>query len=206
MLTVNCYKIMSRKQKILIVVVGILIILALFYWLFLRESFTPQSPATKTNVNVVALPPVIPPNSATVSAIVPEASAEEKLRSSISRLAAAFAERYGSYSNQGNFENLSDLESLMTEKMWAETDSFIQQSKASAGDSAVYFGVTTKAISVNIVSIDEVAGIAEITVGTQRRESSGSMADSSAIKYENLELTFWKVGGEWKVNAAKWVQ
>jgi multidrug efflux pump subunit AcrB len=197
---------MSRKQKILIVIVGILIILALFYWLFLRESFTPQSGTTKTNVNVVALPPVIPPNSTTVSATVPEASQEEKLRSSISRLAAAFAERYGSYSNQGNFENLLDLKSLMTEKMQTETDNFIRQAEISAGDSASYFGVTTKAISVNIVSIDEGAGTAEITVGTQRRESSGSMANNSAIKYENLELTLWKISGEWKVDAAKWVQ
>jgi len=197
---------MSRKQKILIVVVGVLVILGLFYWLFLRESFTPQSPTTKTNVNVVALPPVTLPNSTTVSATVPEASAEEKLRSSISRLAAAFAERYGSYSNQGNFDNLLDLESLMTEKMWAETENFIEQSKASAGDSSVYFGITTKAISVNITSIDEGAGTAKITIGTQRRESSGSMADSSTIKYEDLELFFLKVNDEWKVDTAKWVQ
>ncbi len=197
---------MSRKQKILIVVVGILIILALFYWLFLRESFTPQSPESKTNVNVVALPPVLPPNSTTVSASVPEASAEEKLRSSISRLAAAFAERYGSYSNQGNFENLIDLESLMTEKMWAETENFIEQNGTAPGSNSVYFGVTTKAISVNIVELDEGAGTAKITVGAQRREASGSMADSSAIKYEDLELVFQKVGGEWKVNEAKWIQ
>lgn len=197
---------MSRKQKILIVVVGILIILALFYWLFLRESFTPQSPEAKTNVNVVALPPVIPPNSATVSASVPEASAEEKLRSSISRLAAAFAERYGSYSNQGNFENLFDLESLMTQKMWAETENFIEQNKATPGDDSVYFGVTTKGISVNIAELDDGAGTAKITVGTQRREASGSMADNSAIKYEDLKLVFQKVNGEWKVDEAKWVQ
>ncbi len=197
---------MSRKQKILIVVIGVLVILGLFYWLFLRESFTPQSPTTKTNVNVVALPPVTLPNSTTVSATVPEASAEEKLRSSISRLAAAFAERYGSYSNQGNFDNLSDLESLMTEKMWAETENFIEQSKASAGDSSVYFGITTKAISVNIASIDEGAGTAKITIGTQRRESSGSMADSSTIKYEDLELFFLKVNDEWRVDTAKWIQ
>ncbi|MBU1146245.1 hypothetical protein KKD80_01720 [Patescibacteria group bacterium] len=197
---------MSRKQKILIVVVGILILLALFYWLFLRESFMPQSGTTKTNVNVLALPPVTLPNSTTVSASVPEASEEEKLRSSISRLAAAFAERYGSYSNQGNFENLLDLESLMTGKMWAETENFIKQNKTTTGDNSVYFGVTTKALSVNIGSIDEGAGTAEITVGTQRRESSGSMADNSVIKYEDLELTFLKVNGEWKVDAATWVQ
>lgn len=197
---------MSRKQKILIVVVGILILLALFYWLFLRESFMPQSGTTKTNVNVVALPPVTLPNSTTVSASVPEASEEEKLRSSISRLAAAFAERYGSYSNQGNFENLLDLESLMTGKMWAETENFIKQNKTTIGGNSVYFGVTTKALSVNIGSIDEGAGTAEITVGTQRRESSGSMADNSVIKYEDLELTFLKVNGEWKVDAATWVQ
>ncbi len=195
---------MSRGQKILIVIVGILVILALFYWLFLRQSLTPQSPTSKTNVNVVAIPPITLPNSATVSATVPEASEEEKLKSDISRLAAAFAERFGSYSNQGNFENLADLKPLMTEKMQAWTDNFIKQSQAAAGDSSVYFGVTTKALSVTAAEINETGGTARITVSTQRREASGNMASNSEINYENLELVFNKVNGEWFVDEATW--
>ncbi|MBI5072126.1 hypothetical protein HZB93_04570 [Candidatus Falkowbacteria bacterium] len=195
---------MSRGQKILIVIVGILVILALFYWLFLRQGLTPQSPTSKTNVNVVAIPPITLPNSTTVSAVVPEASEEEKLKSDISRIAAAFAERFGSYSNQGNFENLVDLKPLMTVKMQTWIDNFIKQSQAAAGDSSVYFGVTTKALSVTAAEINEAGGTARITVSTQRREASGNMASNSEIKYENLELVFKKINGEWLVDEATW--
>lgn len=202
---IKLFKTMSRRSKILIVIILVLVALILFYWLFLRSKLTPQTGGTpKTNVNVVTLPPPTLPNSTTVSAIVPEASREDKLRSDISRLAAAFAERFGSYSNQGSFENLLDLKTLMTEKMQAWADDFIKQSKAAVGDTSVYSGVTTKAISVSITELDEVAGTANITVGTQRRKSSGNMADSSEIDYQNLELVFVRVNNEWKVDAAAW--
>jgi len=195
---------MSRRQKILVVVIGILIVLGLGYWLFLRPGLTPPGGTSKTNVNGSKQVVALPPNSTTVSAVVPEATPEETLRSDLSRLAAAFAERFGSYSNQGSFENLLDLKTLMTAKLQEWTDNFIKQSQAASATNSVYFGVTTKAISVDISSLDEGAGTAKITVGAQRRESSGSMADSSTIKYQNLELVFKKVSGEWKVDEATW--
>ncbi len=194
---------MSRRQKILVVVIGILIILGLAYWLFIRPAIGPTG-TPKTNVNSSNQPVSLPPTTTTVTAVVPEATPEETLRSDLLRLAAAFAERFGSYSNQGNYENLLDLKTLMTTNMQAWTDNFIKQSQAASGTNSVYYGVTTKAISTSIASLDEVAGTATIVVGTQRRESSGSMADSSVINYQNLQLVFKKVNGEWKVDEATW--
>lgn len=196
---------MSRRNKILIIVVLILVALALAYWLFLEPRLFPSGNGTsKTNVNAVAIPLALPPNSATVSAVVPEVSEEEKLQSDISRLAAAFTERFGSYSNQGDFENLLDLESLMTEKMQTGVRNFVAESKASQADNTVYFGVTTKAVSLAMVSLDETAGTAEIKVSTQRREASGTMSDNVKIYYQDLELILKKVSGEWLIDEATW--
>ncbi|MDP1890977.1 MAG: hypothetical protein Q8K55_08790, partial [Gemmatimonadaceae bacterium] len=193
---------MSRRNKILIIVVLILVALALAYWLFLEPKLGGGVP--ETNVNVPLEPLALPPGSTTVSAVVPEASREEKLRSEISRLAAAFAERFGSYSNQGDFENLLDLKSLMTGNMQTWVDNFVAESKAGQTDNTVYFGVTTKSVSLETISIDEAAGEARIKVSAQRREASGTMSDNVRIYYQDLELGFKKVGGEWKVDEATW--
>jgi hypothetical protein len=192
---------MSRRQKIFIVIAAILIILGLFYWLFLRPGLTPQIATPQTNVNA-APPPVALPSGTTVTAVVPAASEEDKLKSDISRLAASFAERFGSYSNQGNFANLLDLKPMMTLKMQAWADNYIKQNQT--GNASVYIGVTTKAISVSIKSLDDAEGAADIVVGTQRQGSSGSMANAPTINYQTLELLFIKVNGEWKVDQATW--
>jgi len=195
---------MSRRNKILIIVVLVLVALALAYWLFLAPRLRGGGGVPKTNVNVPLEPLALPPGSTTVSAVVPEASREEKLRSEISRLAAAFAERFGSYSNQGDFENLLDLKSLMTGNMQTWVDNFVAENKAGQTDNTVYFGVTTKSVSLETISIDEAAGEARIKVRTQRREASGTMSDNVRIYYQDLELSFKKVGGEWKVDEATW--
>lgn len=196
---------MSRRNKILIIAILILVALALAYWLFLEPRLSPSGGETsKTNVNAIQLPLALPPNSTTVSATVPEVSEEEKTKSDISRLAAAFAERFGSYSNQGDFENLLDLNSLMTENMQGWARNFVAENKASQTDNTVYFGVTTKAVSLEMVSFNEAASEAMIKVSTQRREASGTMSDNVRIYYQDLELILKKVSGEWLVDQATW--
>lgn len=197
---------MSRRRKILIVIVIlILVILALLYWFVLAPKYF-NVPGGGTNTNATApLPPLaLAPVNIPSAAPPVQVSDAEKLKSDLTRLAAAFAERLGSYSNQSNFENLSDLKVLMTSKMQNWTDDFIAQSKASQGNNAVYFGVTTKAVSSNIITIDEGAGEATVLVSTQRREASGTMSDNVKIYYQDLELKFKKISGEWKVDEATW--
>jgi hypothetical protein len=197
---------MSRRTKILIVVILILIVLALLYWLFLRPRYLPPltTPSPAANVNAAPEPPLALPAVNAPLAEVPKVSDEEKLRSDLSRLSAAFAERFGSYSNQGNFENLLDLKPLMTKKMQDGTDDFIAASREARGDTSVYFGVTTKAISTNIALLDEEGGQTTIVVRTQKREASGSMTENVRIYYQDLELVFLKLGEEWKVDEATW--
>ncbi len=198
---------MSRRTKILIaIILIILVVLALLYWLFLRPTHfpSPVTPSPAANTNVAPEPPLALPAVNALPAEMPKISDEEKLRSDLSRLAAAFAERFGSYSNQGNFENLLDLKPLMTVRMQTWTDDFIAKSKDNQGDTSVYFGVTTKAISTNIVSLNEESGQAEVMVRTQKREASGSMTENVRIYYQDLGLVFLKTADGWKVDEAVW--
>lgn len=196
---------MSRRNKILIVaIILILIILALIYWLVLAPKFNIPGGGTNANTNTPPPPLALAPVNIPSTAPPVEVSDAEKLRSDLSRLAAAFAERFGSYSNQGNFENILDLKVLMTPKMQGWADDFIAGSKASQGNNSVYFGVTTKSVSSNITALDEGIGEATVVVSTQRREASGTMSDNVKIYYQDLELKFKKINDEWKVDEATW--
>ena len=200
---------MSRRKKILIAAAVILImaILALLYYLlFLRpkQGAAPGTvPPSTANENAAPPSPLALPTNA-LPAAPQKVSDEEKMKSDLGRLAAAFSERFGSYSNQGEFENILDLKPLMTKKMQDWADDFIAKSKAARGNTSVYFGVTTKAVSTNISELSEGDGRAKVTVKNQRREASGTMADNVKIYYQELDLVFLKVGDEWKVNEATW--
>lgn len=120
----------------------------------------------------------------------------------ISRIAAAFAERYGSFSSSSDFANLLDLKTFMTQDLAGWADGYIEDTMA-AGESAVSFGVTTRALITTVDSLDTEAGTAEVTVKTQRSERSGGSVDSR-IYYQDLVFDFLKIGDAWKVDSVTW--
>jgi hypothetical protein len=125
-------------------------------------------------------------------------TAEEKMRGFLIKTSAAFAERFGSYSNQSNFENLLDLKMLMTERMQNWVDSLVV---AGSSGSGVYYGLTTRALNTEIKNISE--NTAEVSVSTQRQESVGSEINNK-VYYQDILISFVKEGGLWKVDEAKW--
>ena len=202
---------MSRRTKIIVVVLLLAFaVLGLWYFLSRHRAAPPSStnaPATSVNapkgvlLNTGTTTIVTPPtNTAPPSVLVaPKPAAEANL----SRLASAFAERYGSYSNVGNdFANLRDLEIFMSEAMKARTDAYIvsQRDKPPAKD---HYGVTTRAINTKTVSYSDTAGAAEITVKTQRQEFIGN-TPSGTVKYQDIGIMFVKQDGVWKADSAKW--
>ncbi|MDD5031723.1 MAG: hypothetical protein PHR36_01605 [Patescibacteria group bacterium] len=130
-------------------------------------------------------------------------SESEIVRESLKRMAIAFAERFGSYSNHSNYSNISDLKVFMTGAMQVWADRFIEETKAERGTSDVYYGITTKAIASEIKEIDESAGQAEILVKAQKREASGTM-DNTAVTYQDILISFAKENSFWKVDRAEW--
>lgn len=126
-------------------------------------------------------------------------------QSSLRRLAAAFAERFGSFSNTSDFVNLSDLKAFMSPDMSAWADTYIADARARGRDSTVYFGVTTRALSATVESFDSDAGTAVIRVATQRREDSGTSLESE-VYYQDLMMDFVKIDDIWKADSAEWTE
>lgn len=129
----------------------------------------------------------------------PQRSAGE---ADLASIGMPFVERFGSYSNQSNFENLSDLLPFMTEdfKKWAQGKINDQLAKPYQ---PIYQGVTTKALSYTMKLFDEKTGIAEMTVSTQRREMIGSPANTKTTT-QDIALKFVQKDDIWLVDHAEW--
>jgi hypothetical protein len=133
-------------------------------------------------------------------AITIELSEEEKEKGFLSKTASAFAERFGSYSNQSNYENLTDLKYFMTIKMKKWVDDKVD-SKDYSKSNDIYYGITTRAMKAEIKSLGSATAV--INVKTQRQEFVGADMNSK-VSYRDVLITFKKEGNVWKVDSAYW--
>lgn len=119
-------------------------------------------------------------------------------------LVLPFVERFGSYSNQGNFENLSDLVPFMGSSMrnWAQKQISEQSNKPFQ---ELYRGVTTKALSYTMKDYKPEQGRAEILVATQRKELIGSTVNARVYN-QDVVVKLVKDDGAWVVDSAYWQQ
>lgn len=124
-------------------------------------------------------------------------SQEEQEKNFLLKTARAFAERFGSFSNQSNYENIKDLKVFMTQKMWSWAQNTIKQGQISN----IYYGITTRALNSQIDS--QTSSKATVRVSTQRQETVGSQINSRVI-YKDILIVFEKEGGVWKVSGAYW--
>lgn len=132
----------------------------------------------------------------------PSSDASPAERADLISFALPFAERFGSYSNQGNYENLSDLLGFMSASMRQWASERISSAKEQPTPT-LYKGVTTKALSNTVLFIDNKKGRAEIRVATQRKELIGS-ATNFKVYNQDLVLSFVKEDSVWLVDSAVW--
>ena len=190
---------MTRRTKTVIAValalLVLLIILGLLWWLWGR------GPATPTNVNQ----PITEPERLPLEIIDKQPSPVKApdVEASLKATASTFTERFGSFSNQGSFENLEDVRPLLTVKMRGTVDALIADQRSTAAADGPYYGVTTQALVVTITGYDESLGRADVTVITQRAESKGTTANPRVF-YQKINLKLVKIGDAWKVDEAVW--
>ncbi len=187
---------MSRRNKIIIVVVAVLLIL-LALWLLWSRFFrvAPETIIVIPEDELVADIEETGP----VEMIDAEESSRAPVEVSVDSLARTFAERYASYSNESDFANLHDLEPLMTESMWAETEVLIDSLEVED----IYHGVTSRAITITVPAMDDNDLMVSVEVVMQREDALGS-PQNIEIKYETLVLDMVKESGTWKVDGATW--
>lgn len=137
------------------------------------------------------------------AADVQQAIAASRGKSDVEKIARFFTEFFGSFSTDSNYGNVTGLKIYMTQNMQKWADGFVADAKKNKNDTAGYFGVTTKAVSVKTDSFSEEQGKAEVTVSCQRRESTGT-SSNARIYYQDMLISFMKEKGVWKVDEARW--
>ncbi|MBU4455396.1 hypothetical protein KJ586_02715 [Patescibacteria group bacterium] len=190
--------------KILIIIFALILIIAIIaviYILFFRHGGPVIDKIKEQEASDTQLPGA--GEAAGGKAVIKSKIKEDKIdETALMRMAAAFAERFGSFSNQANYGNISDLKIFMSAKMRAWADDFVAREKAKKAETVVYSGITTKALYQEVKEFDEPAGLAEISVKTQRREMTGDT--EAAAFYQDIVIKFVKEKGEWKVDSAEW--
>src|SRR3989338_2613864 len=192
----------KRIWGAIIVIIGLLLIAAIIFFLFFYKPSASQPVADRpaaTEPRAVSTEPAGTSNPATAEQTAPLPKKTEVNQDDLARMASAFAERFGSFSNQSDYGNLRDLQIFMTAKMQAWSQNYISQAKAKKTDSSIYYGIVTKSITSQVKRFDADDGQAEILVKTQRRESAGVAGNSSTF-YQDILIEYWRDRGVWRVD------
>lgn len=201
---------MDNKNKkivgITFIVLGLIVIGIILYFTFFKKDETStiiETPPIQTGKleesAIVALDNL--PQNPQVYDISKE---EEHIfnATDLTKRAKAFAEIFGSYSNQSNYDNFKRAEIFMTKSFSEWVTSYVEQLRENAPSYESYYGISTRALTADLQSFDDELGKAEINISTERKESSAT--ENLEPYLQNILLRFLKVNGEWLVDAAYW--
>ncbi|MEK7614946.1 MAG: hypothetical protein AAB431_01020 [Patescibacteria group bacterium] len=189
---------MTRKKRITIVAAIFIVVILLLIWFFLLlwPQGTSNTPSSDTQTPVTQEEKTSTPTPEEQKLIEKQ---EDRMQSSeVTTVARTFVERYGSYSNEANFQNTKDVLPLMTDAFASATQQVIDTSKPPA----TYYGVTTNVIVLTVEKNDDAA--ATVLLNTQRIIAQGS-TQNSAVSYQKIRLELLKQSGTWKVDSATWL-
>lgn len=134
-----------------------------------------------------------------VPTITPRIAGEDQvLLQQLTIASRNFAERYGSYSTQGDFANLKALLPVSTTKMQTEMQATIQKGIVSG---TAFYGVTTQALSATPSGTVSKSAPVQVVVQTQRTTTEGT---KNTVTYQKISLTLVYQSGVWLVDSAQW--
>jgi hypothetical protein len=206
---------MENRKKVGLIIIGsaiILLAVAIFFLLQLR-----QKPAANTGIVSSTTGSVTSSSGATT--ITPTTTPGDRVRNyqiyNIAKesphqlnsndainLSSSFAERFGSFSNQSNYDNFADARLFMTTKMQAWLDNYLTGLRAQ-NYNGVFYSITTKALTTAVQKYDDKAGTATVLVRTQRQETK---ATTTKVFLQNISLNLIRSNKEWKIDGAFWAK
>lgn len=200
----------NRKTiGLLFVLLGLLVIAAIIYFVFMKKAAT-EEPLTPGTNNPISQLPAGEEKGTTTPSDKPRRTEYDLTKepthstnaADLAQRSKSYAERLGSYSTQSDYGNFTDLKIYMTASLQAWADKYVAEQKASAKSDS-YYGITAKALTTEVKSFDDAAGTAEIIVTTERRESTEKIGGGEPFT-QKLDLSFLKVNGEWLMDKAYW--
>ena len=188
-----------RTRIIIFVSAGLLVIglISLVIILKPKKNNSPAAPQAQNTVidqeNVetavkVGVDPVQVPKTAKVSP--PTTAQQEEI--TVKNLARVFVERYHTYSSENNYQNIRDVQDLVTRSFWAKISTPLSGQPAPAS----FVSLTTEVLSISSVEVKKDS--ANVTLKVKKTSvTNGETKESYGDYYINL----LKVGKEWLVSS-----
>jgi hypothetical protein len=204
---------MNKKTKIIIAIIVILLVLiGVFLVLINSQKTNPEVPKDvneeielKNEINKETEPapentqkPANQEEPIVYTFNEEEEAQRETNKEDLKQIAFAFSERFGSYSNEGKFGNISDLKIYMTDSMKSWADNYIEE-QSEIEYTGNYYGITTTALVGEVTEFN--SDSASVTVTTKRKEIKDNQEN---IYNQDIIINFNKVGDEYQVNGAYW--
>ncbi len=194
---------MSQRKKIVIaisVILGILVIVLLVWSIGKRqpgiEDISQTNEGLINSINTVAGIASL----ANIAIEPPVVTQEPTTQTNLIVLAMTVAEKFGTFSTESNFENIKDLQKLMTPEMAAWSEKYMAENKLNPSE---FYGITTKALNAKIITLDDEETKAQLLVDTQRSETKGA-ATTPRIFYQKLLVNLIKSGESWRIDKVSW--
>jgi len=187
---------MNKKNIIIILVIGLVIIGAIAALLLVNENFlTGKQPPENNNANQ---PNDKANNQQLPNAVDIEGSAAPALNNTEQTIffsARNFAERFSSFSSDSAGQNINELKSLTVASLFKDLQAQISK-KAVNG----FYSISSKALKVDILTASQTE--ANVMVSLQRNEIKDGK--EPFVFNQNLELKLIKSGDKWLVSEASW--
>lgn len=199
---------LTRPQKIGLIAAAVLVVVAIIVVVVTRsggDQTNTNTPTDNTGIDINSLPEAntqpVNTNTEEPTATDPAADpADESTQATLMRLSRIVVERYGSYSNRNNYENITRLEPFMTDRFKEESIAFIDEQQKT-GFSEEFYGIVTSAESVKVQEFKKQES-ATIIVSTRRVESRSNQEDK--VITQDALVFFTYVGDNWKVDNITW--
>jgi len=176
-------------RKILIIIAIVLVIAGIIFYLISLRSEN-QSPTTLLNNAPTAL------NNSINNTTTAEVDQSLQQKDALATLARTFIERYGTWSNQSDFENFTDLYPYMTDELKIATQDFVLRQRTALTANSLYYGLTTRFLSWDLTNIITDAS-ADLFANVQQQETKDGQ---TTILSKKATLKFIKQGADWKVS------
>lgn len=188
-----------RARLFIIISLAVLIILgiSLFLIIISRKNTTsaPGNSTPESGDNTLpktgAVPGVSVPGQPLEGLTVDPQPSEEAVKNSVKQLAKIFLERYGTYSSDNNYQNIRDVEDLVTGSLWKKLSARLSVKVVATG----FTGVTSRVITAEISDWGESA--AKVSANLIRTEEKGGTINSTQ---QTASVSLIKVGNEWLVD------
>lgn len=193
---------MNKKTLLAIIIIIILILIGAgaIYWYWQKQSKLPGSETgfgdqteTKTQINegILQLEDDLEPTGGSAVNTLTDSGLLSQVR--------YFVERWGTYSNQSDWQNVRDLKPVLTDDFFNQIYSQYQPMDYDNLDENNYEGYEAKFVSV--VWEEQTETEARALVTTNRRYLTGDQLETYP---QDIRVTLVKQGGSWLVAEAVW--